>query len=371
MISDCFSFLTEQQMKFVHLSDVRLGLHNESGRRWGEERVIEVADDFKKAIRDAAKDDTDLVLISGLFAHRPVSTELDGANRLFASFPGTAFVIIAGSKDLIKANSPVISYKWAQNVHYVLNGKAEKISFPAFNTAVYAQSVTADEHDPEALIAISEGDAAGSSDRVRIALLEEPDADKAEAFSGSGFSYAALSGQPSYMELSKKAVYPGGFEPDGMVDTGAHGYCAGEINETTGKLESIRFVPAASASYVPLKVKVSVKNTPEQVSAMIDNEIRKRGITNIYRIRITGEKKPEYSFEMPKLKEKYRIAEIRCEAEPQYDFEALFEEHQQDMIGYFISSLRKNHTELSDIDRTAMYYGIDALIKTSSGKERS
>ena len=141
--------------------------------------------------------------------------------------------------------------------------------------------------------------------------------------------------------------------------------------ETTGKLESIRFVPAASASYVPLKVKVSVKNTPEQVSAMIDNEIRKRGITNIYRIRITGEKKPEYSFEMPKLKEKYRIAEIRCEAEPQYDFEALFEEHQQDMIGYFISSLRKNHTELSDIDRTAMYYGIDALIKTSSGKERS
>lgn len=359
-------------MKFMHLSDVRLGLHNESGRRWGEERVVEVAADLRAAVADAAKEGTDLVLISGgLFAHRPVSTELDGANRIFASFPETAFVITAGENDLVKPSSPVISYKWADNVHYVLNGKAEKISFPAFNTAVYAQSVTSDEHDPEALIAISEGDEKNGHDTVRIALLEEPDTEKAAAFEGSGFSYIALGGQASHMELpGGKAVYSGGFEPTGMTDTGAHGYYMGEINETTGMLESVRFVPAASASYVPLKVKVGVTNTPEQVAAMIESEIRRRGITNIYRIRITGERKPEYTFEMADLRSRYRIAEVKCEAEPQYDFEALFEEHQQDMIGYFISSLRKNHTELSDIDKTAMFYGIDALIKTSSGKEQ-
>lgn len=357
----------------MHLSDVRLGLHSESGRRWGEERVIEVGADLRKAIGDAAQEETDLVLISGgLFAHRPVSTELDEANRIFSSFPGMAFVIIAGENDIIKPNSPVMSYKWSENVRYVLNGKAEKISFPAFNTVVYAQSVTSGGHDPEVLAAINENDGMKGRDTVRIALLEEPDPEKAEAFSGSGFSYAALGGRPSHMILSGgKAVYSGGFEPQGMADTGAHGFCIGEINETTGTLQSLKFIPAASASYVPLKVKVNVSNTPEQVSSMIENEIRKRGITNIYRIRITGERRPEYSFELSDLKNRYRIAEIKCEAEPQYDFEALFEEHQQDMIGYFISSLRKNHTDLSDIDRTAMFYGIDALIKTSSGKEHS
>lgn len=354
----------------MHLSEVRLGLHNESGRRWGEERVIEVAGDLKAALAEASKDGLDLVLISGgLFAHRPVSTELDEANRIFAAFPGTAFVIIAGESDPVKPSSPVISYRWAENVHYVLNGKAEKISFPAFHTAVYAQSVTANEHDPEALIAVSESDEKNGHDTIRIALLEEPEPEKAETFTGSGFSYAALGGRNSQMILTGgKTVYSGGFEPSGMTDTGAHGYFTGEINETTGALESLRFVPAASTSYVPLKVKVGISNTPEQVSSMIENEIKRRGAGNIYRIRIVGEMRPGDSYDMKELKNRYRIAEIKCEAEPQYDFEALFEEHQQDMIGYFISSLRKNHTELSDIDKTAMYYGIDALIKTSSGK---
>ena len=283
-------------MKFVHMSDIRLGLHSESGRRWGKERVVEVKSAFEKALGSAEAQGASLVLISGgLFGHRPVTTELSEANAIFSAHPGLTFVIIGGVTDPVRKTSPVRSYRWADNVHYVLSGEPVKVHLPELPAEIFAVSVGEDIFPPAELLAYYENDTEKREDTA-IALLCEPDAEKAAVLSGSGFSYAALSGQPSYMELSKKAVYPGGFEPDGMVDTGAHGYCAGEINETTGKLESIRFVPAASASYVPLKVKVSVKNTPEQVSAMIDNEIRKRGITNIYRIRITGEKKPEYSF---------------------------------------------------------------------------
>lgn len=360
-------------MRFMHLSDVRLGLHTESGRPWASLRVSEVTETLRKLVLSAEEKRIDIVLIAGgLFAHRPVTAELEEVNRVFSAHPGIAFVIIAGDSDRIRKNSPVLSFRWAKNVHYCLDGRGEKIRFPELSTVIYARSLTENPDTCEELIAPEEKDETEEpTPSIRIALVAEPSLEKAAHYSSSGFSYVAFGGIPAFTELEKDRVYySGGLEPAGMNDTGAHGLIQGEISPATGSVTSLHFSPVASAAYVPLLVKINTSVTPEEFDSMIEEEIQKRGDSNIYRIRITGQKCPGYVFDLARCRDRYRIADILDEAEPRYDFEALFEEHQQDMIGYFISTLRRKHTELPDIDKKAMFQGIDALIRTSEKEGR-
>jgi len=356
----------------MHLSDVRLGLHTESGRPWEKERLAEVAETLRKAAQAAEDRRIDIVLIAGgLFAHRPVTAELEEANRIFAAHPGTAFVVAAGESDCVKKNSPVLSYRWAENVHYCVEKTAERVTFPALSTVVYVRSDTGDADPCEELLALEAADIKSEAvPPIRVALVAEPSREKAMRLADGRFSYVALGGISRQTELEKdRVMYCGGIEPEGMTDGGVHGFLQGEISPETGTVTKLDFVPMASASYVPLLVKINTSVTPESFQSMIEKEILARGGSNIYRIRITGQKFPETRFELKELRAKYRIADVLDEAEPQYDFEALFEEHQQDMIGYFISTLRKKQADLPDIDRKAMFAGIDALLKTAEGKE--
>lgn len=359
-------------MKFMHLSEARLGLHCESGRPWEQQRKEEIQGTLKQVVVAAQDNQVDIVMIAGgLFSHRPVTAELEEVNRLFSACPGTAFVIIAGNSDMVRSNSPILSFQWAPNVHYVTSADTEKICLPNLSAVIYAASVTEETEERDQLIA-GGGQGEDGEASVRIALAYEPSFETASAFDCSGFSYVALGGMPSYTEVVKdKAYYCGGLEPEGMTDVGRHGYIRGEISQATGALLSCEFVPVASASYVPLLVKVGISVTPQRFSDMVRKEIERRGANNIYRIRISGQKRPEYKFDLEDLKKQYRIADVIDEAEPQYDFEGLFEQHQQDMIGYFISTLRRKGTDLPDIDKKAMFQGIDALIQTSQEEERA
>ena len=57
-----------------------------------------------------------------------------------------------------------------------------------------------------------------------------------------------------------------------------------------------------------------------------------------------------------------QVIEIIDESEPQYDFSQLFAEHPSEMIGFYIRALQKE--EMSQVEKKALYYGIDALLCT-------
>lgn len=73
------------------------------------------------------------------------------------------------------------------------------------------------------------------------------------------------------------------------------------------------------------------------------------------------------TFDFENLRTKYRVVEVLDETEPQYDFAALFAEHPGDMIGFYIQTLQK--PEMSPVEKKALYYGINALLRTTD--ERS
>ena len=60
---------------------------------------------------------------------------------------------------------------------------------------------------------------------------------------------------------------------------------------------------------------------------------------------------------------RFRIVEIIDNSEPQYDFSALFAEHPSDMIGFYIQALQKD--DMSQVEKKALYYGINALLRTT------
>jgi len=376
-----------ESMKFIHLSDIRIGSPSENGSHWSSARQGERFRTLQKVLDLSREEKAGLILISGgLFAHQPVTSELEQINALFRQYPEREIVIIAGETDRVRGSSPVRSFVWAPNVHYVLSGHVEQIFLPALKAEVYAASATTEGSSepgsflladlkaavsarPTFSFSLEESRAYSGRPSIRIALLRTKD-DRGiqETFRKLEFTYVAVGRESGRREIIPDLAYdPGCLEPESMRDSGAHGVYVGEADEESGKLIDIRFVPMAAAAYVPLKISVSQKTTAEELEKLVRSEIARRGEANIYRLKLTGSRDPEEHFDLEQLKKKYRIDRVVDETEPVYDFETLFAEHPQDMIGYYIGTIINSGKEMSNVERRAMYYGIDALLKSSEG----
>ncbi|MBQ9421654.1 MAG: metallophosphoesterase [Lachnospiraceae bacterium] len=373
-------------MKFIHLSDIRIGSPTESGRHWSDARLDERFRTLSRVLDYARDNDADLVLIAGgLFSHQPVTAEMDRVNALFKEHSDQQIVIIAGESDRLRASSPVRSYVWAPNVHYILSGTVERVVLPELKTEICAASATDEQNADPASFGLADIKAFITSRPsedftledirrytgrpvIRIAMLRGRDSEAfSRAFEKTDFTYVAAGISGSAKEILPGRIYsPGGLEPEAMSDSGSHGIYMGEADEETGALREIHFVPMASASYIPLLIGVTRNSTAEELGRMIAGEIRRRGEKNIYRLKLTGSRDPEQDFDLEELKKTYRIAEIIDETEPEYDFETLFKEHPQDMIGYYIGTIVNSGKEMSPTEKKAMYYGIDALLRTKA-----
>ncbi|MDO4266180.1 MAG: metallophosphoesterase [Eubacteriales bacterium] len=365
-------------MRFIHVSDVRLGLNPDSEKKWGRQRAKELKTTFKRVVDKVSEEGCDLLLISGsLFSHQPVSAELAEVNRMLAALPGTEVVIIAGRSDMLRRNAPVRSFCFAPNVHYVSEPGLTELKFPALNTTVYAASRT--ETGAESVTKLSEeyrNRFAGKENAaIRILLAPECGSGCGAALSDgslkellSAFSYTAIGGTERRELIPERAVCAGTVEPVSMGEPGEHGIYLGDLSPASGRMIGFSFLPIAAASYIPLLINVTEDTDTASLMKLLAGEMDKRGRNNVYRLRLSGKRRPETEFSAQLLEDTYRIEEFVDETEPQYDFSALFAEHPQDMIGFYISRLMKQDEEMSEIGKKAMYYGIHALLKTAGGK---
>lgn len=359
-------------MKFIHLSDIRIGNSSESGMPWERDRLEELGGGLRRVMREAVDFRADLVILSGgLFSHVPVTAELEEVSALFSEYPGIEVVLIAGETDPARNSSPVRSFLWPSNVHYFTGSRVERLVIRGIRTEIFAASVGERDCPEPAAFAEAASVRYPDSQPVRIAVLRSADdAATAAAFTGADISYAAV-GSPvhgGFRRISQRAACPGFFEPEDMGDSGSHGIITGEIPAATGIPESIAFRPMAAASYVPLLIRTSTETTGEELNTLVRREIEKRGPANIYRLKLTGTRDPETDFRLDSLKAEYRISSIIDETEPEYDFRELFRTHPQDMIGFYISRIAGGRQEMSAVEKKAMYYGLEALLGTAGGQ---
>ena len=313
--------------------------------------------------------DADCLFISGdLFHRQPLMKDLKEVNYLFSTIPTVKVILIAGNHDRIRDNSALLSFTWAPNVTFLMDGKLTSVYFEDINTEVYGFSY----HTAEIKSPLLEDIQVPLNNRIQILMAHGGDASHLpmnyNSLELSPFSYIALGHIHKPQVLAKrKMAYCGSPEPLDLTETGPHGFFAGEIHPVTRKITQLDFIPLASLQYIPLAVSISKNTTNGELSDRIAREIEARGSQNIYRFRIKGMRDPDISFDLEPLMARFRIAEIIDDSEPQYDFSALFAEHSSDMIGFFIQALQKE--QMSPVEKKALHYGVNALLHTTD--ERS
>ena len=133
-------------MKFIHISNVHIGLNPDPDKFWSVDRTNDIKTTFENVIKKCDEGEIDLLLISGnLFNHQPVKEELDYVNNLFKTIPNTKIVIVSGSYDYIKQSSPILNYKFSDNVYYVLNNFEDVFDLREFNVTIHALSYYSNE----------------------------------------------------------------------------------------------------------------------------------------------------------------------------------------------------------------------------------
>ena len=356
-------------MKFIHIADVHWGMNPDSDKPWGVDRAQAIKSTFADVVRQAKLRDVDCLFIAGdLFHRQPLLRDLKEINYLFSTIPGVRVVIIAGNHDQVRTSSALMSFTWCSNVTYIMDEDFTSVYFEDLNTEVTGFSY----HSAEITEPRLSGLHAPATPRIHVLLAHGGDAahmpiDKA-ALADAGFSYVAL-GHIHKPEIAPdhSYAYPGSLEPLDKTETGPHGMIVGEIQPGTMEVSSLEFVPLSRAQYVPLIIQVTPATTNGELMDRITEEVGKRGTEHIYRFRIRGMRDPDIVFDLEPLMRGIQVVEWVDESEPQYDFSQLFAEHPGDMIGFYIRALDKE--DASTAEKKALYYGIDALLRTTD--ERS
>lgn len=347
-------------MKFIHVSDVHLGMTPDKGKPWSEIRAKEIEDTFDKILDIAEERKVDLLLVAGdLFHNAPGVTELDRLDSRLAKLTNTRTVIIAGDSDYIEKDSPSETYKFKSNTVILPAGEFSNAYFEDINTCVTGFSYGQEKYTED----FSEGIAPQMEGAANILLMyggdEEHGAFDFREFADAGFDYIALGylRKPKHM-IKNKMAYPGSPEPLSHRDTGKHGFIYGQTihGETRIKWES-----AACRSYINLGLEIKPEYSSMQIENVIAKQIDKMGRENIYRIILKGQKGRNVDTTFEKLLSEYMIYDVVDNTMFDYNKDSLMKDNEHNVLGRFIAELSDKDDVVS---RKALEYGLEAVIAT-------
>lgn len=361
-------------MKFIHIADVHLGATPDSNMHWAKERQKEIWQSFKNIISLCNKEKVDLLLIAGdLFHKQPLIRDLKEINYYFSTLETAHVVIMAGNHDHISPRSNYNGYQWDERVHMFLRDSLEVIEFPHINTRVYGFSyLTRDITEPKYNhIELQEYNKNKIEEPIHILLAHGGDEKSIPMNHKSllklGFDYIALGHIHKPRIFGERMAYSGSLEPLDKNELGQRGYILGEIREDEEKSIDIRFVKSSHREYKKLKILVDQDMTNGSLIDRIKNEISKEGTEHIYQIYLEGFRDENICFDKDAIYSYGNILEVIDESVPDYDFDALYRENSDNIIGMFIKRIRESN-DGDEINRKALYYGIAALLGARDGR---
>ncbi len=351
-------------MKFLHISDVHLGATPDSGMPWGSEREKEVWSSFQNIINICNEEQVDLLLIAGdLFHRQPLIRELKEVNYSFSKLVNTQVVLMAGNHDFIGARSNYLNFEWNEKVHPLFDENFDKVELHEMNTEIYGISYHSrditeplyDEIHPE------------ENDRIHILLAHGGDEKNIpmnrKKLGSSGFDYIALGHIHKPEIINVKMAYSGSLEPIDKNEIGERGYILGEITDQgEGEKETtIRFIPGCVRQYKRVNLTVNSQSTNGSLLDEVREIIHANGERHIYSFLIQGVRDETIHFDKEEIRRQGNVIEVEDQSVPDYDFDALYRENSDNMIGMFIQKIREN-VKQDEIAKKALYYGMEALL---------
>lgn len=345
-------------MKFLHTSDIHFGATPDANRPWGQEREKALIDSFKHIIRTCSEEMIDCLIISGgLFDGCPTEETLQYVNKAFAGIPDTVVYIIAGEDDPVFPTSPVLSFRWAGNVIYNKETEFTALFSQEFQLELIGASNGGSHFDPDRLDGVEPTQKSSS-----ILVLSARDID--EESIPDKFTYVALGGSHRpYVKRGGHLVNSGSPEPLCPEDAGKHGYYIGQIDGGRNELISLKFISLPTIKYITFSVNVTPSSSNEDVLRSLKREMQYLGAEHIYHIKLNGLCNPEVEFNLDELKYDFKIEAVDNFTKPNYNYSKLFMDHPSDMVGFFVKEM--NREDITEIERKALDYGINALLKTA------
>jgi DNA repair exonuclease SbcCD nuclease subunit len=347
-------------MKFIHMADMHLGAMPDAGSAWSDVRAKELWDTFSAICEACNRERADLLLIAGdLFDRQPLKKELGEVAYRLGTLTRTQVVWMAGDADYLREKDLYRTYPWPEHVHFLTGEKLEQVYLPFLDTKVWGMSYTHatntapiyDELSPEMNetyhILLGHG---GDDEHIPIRI---------GALATAGFDYVALGHlhTPKIMEREKIA-YAGSPEPLQPEETGAHGYILGEI---TAQGTRLRLVPIAKRAYKRLELPVHTGATTESLLEALRERVANEGTANLYTVVLTGDAGAAEELCPEELCAAGNILEVLDETRTVYDLSQLAGEHENDLIGKYIETM-KTFPQEDQTARLALDYGVTALL---------
>lgn len=347
-------------MRFIHTGDIHLGAHPENKREWAANRGDEIWGTFEKLIKKIKRDSVDLLIIAGdLFHRQPLLREIKEVDYLLSTIPDTKVVICAGNHDAIKKGSFYEGFQWSENVIFIEDKNIKKIDIEGMNTCVYGLSY----HETEIEENLYDHIIVDDIDKINILVAHGGDEKhipiNKKKLAMSGFDYVAMGHihKPDIDEKNRMA-YCGSLEPIDMNDMGERGYIYGEVNKYRLELE---FVPFAKRIYKEVDFTVTPTVTNMEIRHRLLELMKENGEENMFKVTFDGYRDPDFEINAQDIIQIGNIVSIEDKTVPDFDFEELYEDNHDNILGMFIGKyLDKGY--LNELDKKILYYGTKALI---------
>lgn len=351
-------------MRFIHLADVHLGMQPDLRRDWSQDRSKEIWRTFENVVNQCEEDSIDLLLIAGdLFHKQPLLRELKEVNYLFKRLTGTHVVLMAGNHDYISQTSNYMNFPWADHVHMFYQEELTDFYIKELNTRVFGLSyftrdITEPKYHQSVLI-----------NKQEISILLAHGGDEKDIpidrkiIESQGYTYVALGHIHKPALFTNQMAYPGSLEPLDKTETGEHGYIQGEISKFGEEYQTvIKFVPCSRRQYIPIEFEVQPHMTQLEVIDGIREQIRLKGTNHIYSITLEGSRGVDITFDEEEFLTLGHITQVEDHTIPDYNFDELYLENKDNIIGMFIDKIQSLEYDDEVIDK-ALYLGVKALMK--------
>ena len=185
--------------------------------------------------------------------------------------------------------------------------------------------------------------------------------DNVDASVFADFDYVALGHiHKPWIDDRSPMAYAGALEPIDRNDEGIHGYIQGILSEKETKIE---FVPFAERSYITLNAEVTPDMTMRQLAESVKGLLGQCGRQNMFQIVIEGFRNVDFELDDGMLMRLGRVLSVRDHSVPDFDFQHLYEENQNNIIGMYIRQI--SEMDISDeLKAKALGYGMKALLET-------
>lgn len=334
-----------KKLKFLHMADLHIG---SSAYIKLDLNAMAILHD---AVEYANETFCNYIFICGdIFDYEPNRETVKRVSSILSNFNGRVFLIY-GNHDF----NTTKKITWSENVSILGTNGMENFFDEENNTRIWGYSYS-EQQISEPIYNNYFNENALNNNEVNILLAHGGDKlhipinfnDLEEKF-----SYVALGHIHKYTVKSKNSIYCGSLIPQDRTETDTHGYIYGEISDS-GLFHKL------------IEVSSKYKSTSFDVTGIDNIEIlytKLREIldsSNMYNVVLTGKRNPELIIDVHHLLSIDNIEDIVDNTQLDIDYETLYTQNKNNILGIFIERMFKNTDELS---KSALEKGVQAFLE--------